>query len=304
MALSPRFLSKGGYVAVQLAAQLSTFEVGDRLPPVKQLAQDLNSSNGTVQAAFAELSDLGAITLHARGRLGTFVESIDYPKLWSAAGGRSISIGMPMPYSLRYEAIASGLQSSFAAHDLPISMMFQRGAANRMRSLVDGHADFVLTSRLATTSAPPQVHVVHDYGPGTYVGSHGLVIARGRDRHDVSLRVGVDHSSPDQVTLTRRYFGDLPPEREIEVSYHQLATHFVTGRIDATVWNLDEVGAHLQVPIDIYPLDITDVGNTNAVVLAPHEVTQMPRAALRALTDPTVTDVYTRVLQGRELPTY
>ena len=35
-----------------------------------------------------------------------------------------------------------------------------------------------------------------------------------------------------------------------------------------------------------------------------HEVTQMPRAALRALTDPTVTDVYTRVLQGRELPTY
>lgn len=304
VALSTRFMSKGGYVAVQLAALLSTFDVGDRLPPVKELAERLESSNGTVQAAFAELRDLGAITLNARGRLGTFIASIDYMKLWNAAGGRSISIGMPMPYSLRYEAIASGLQSSFSANDLPVSMLFQRGAGHRIRSLVDGHADFVLTSRLAAGSAPEGVHVIHDYGPGTYVGSHGLIIAKGRDRTDPTLRIGVDHSSPDQVTLTRQHFGQLPPEREIEVSYHQLATHLVTGRIDATIWNLDEVGAHLRVPIDIYPLDIADAGNTHAVVLASQEVGRVPRAALQALVDPTVTDVYTRVLEGRELPTY
>lgn len=209
-----------------------------------------------------------------------------------------------MPYSLRYEAIASGLQASFAAHELPVSVMFQRGASQRVRAMVDGHADFVLASRLASTSVPEGVHVVHDYGPGTYVGSHGLVIARGRDRNDPTLRIGIDHASPDQVALTRQYFGDLPPEREIEVSYHQLATNLVTGRIDATVWNLDEVSAHLQVPIDIYPLDIADVGNTNAVVLATQERSSLPKAALLALTDPTVMDVYARVLAGRELPTY
>ncbi|MGJ3507355.1 YhfZ family protein [Enemella sp. A6] len=300
MGLQEQFMSKEGRIAVRLAALLSTMRVGERLPAVKQVAAELEASNGTIQGALTQLTDLGAVQLKPRGRLGTFIEALDYPLLWEASGGRSISIGTPMPYSLRYEAMASALQASFADAGIPLSLMFQRGSTERARSVMDGHTDFALMSRLAAESS--ELNTIRDFGPNTYVGSHGLIITRGRDRHDPTLRVGVDSKSTDQVTLTARYFPDLDDERLVDVSYHQLAGHFDSGLIDATVWNLDEVSDHLRVPIDIYPLPEIE-GNTNAV-LVHHHSNVIPWPVRRAIDSPLAMTVFAEVLAGKRPPTY
>jgi DNA-binding transcriptional regulator YhcF (GntR family) len=51
---------------------------GTRLPPIRQLADDLGLAGGTVARAYRELEDQGLIT--TRGRHGTFVQTPSAPR--------------------------------------------------------------------------------------------------------------------------------------------------------------------------------------------------------------------------------
>ena len=59
--------------AVLAALATGDLRPGDRLPTVRQLAGDLGVAPGTVQRAYAELEEDGA--LESRGRRGTFARA-------------------------------------------------------------------------------------------------------------------------------------------------------------------------------------------------------------------------------------
>ena len=59
--------------AVLAALATGDLRPGDRLPTVRQLAGDLGVAPGTVQRAYAELEEDGA--LESRGRRGTFART-------------------------------------------------------------------------------------------------------------------------------------------------------------------------------------------------------------------------------------
>ncbi len=74
--------------AVLTALATGELRPGDRLPTVRQLAGDLGVAPGTVQRAYAELEEDGA--LESRGRRGTFartptVSAASSPSLSAAA---------------------------------------------------------------------------------------------------------------------------------------------------------------------------------------------------------------------------
>lgn len=62
-----------------------TLGPGERLPPVRALAEQLGLAVNTVAKSYRELEDAGLVV--GRGRLGTFVAEI-LPARPSAAGGR------------------------------------------------------------------------------------------------------------------------------------------------------------------------------------------------------------------------
>ena len=62
-------------IRAQIASMVASGVLADgtRLPPIRQLADDLGLAGGTVARAYRELEDQGAIV--TRGRHGTFVQA-------------------------------------------------------------------------------------------------------------------------------------------------------------------------------------------------------------------------------------
>src|SRR5690625_645298 len=271
-------MSKAGTVAHRMAAGLASSSVGDRMPTTQELCERHRVGKGTIQAALALLEEVGAVEIRSRGSLGTFITAIDHGLVWELAGSGAIPIAMPLPYSRRYEGLATGLHAAFERLGVPCTLMFVRGSANRARAIHQERADFAVMSRFAA-DADRDLEVIRDFGPHTYVGAHGLVVVADRDPDDPELRLAVDPTSADQRALTDQRFPDLAPERRVQVSYNQLSRYFADGLVDATVWNLDEIDMHISVPVTAYPLDgVDDRATTSAVVVARRNAAPAPTA--------------------------
>ena len=117
-------LSKQGQVITALASQLLASKPGDSIQRVQDYAVSLDTSVGTIHSSLNYLQSIGAATLEGRGRLGTFVQGLDYPLLWSLAIRRPIVGAMPLPYTRRLEGLATGIRSQFDRPHLNLDLRF------------------------------------------------------------------------------------------------------------------------------------------------------------------------------------
>ncbi|HEY0188065.1 MAG TPA: GntR family transcriptional regulator YhfZ [Cellulomonas sp.] len=303
------FLSRNGLAAMQLARRLLALPVGDQLPRVRDMAVDLGCGNGTIQVALELLEQSGAITTRSRGHLGTFLEGADRAMLWELGGLGTLAVAMPLPYSRRYEGLASGLRCAVDQAGLPMSLSYMRGSLDRVAAVVEGRIDVAVTSGLAfdliRSEAP--IALLADLGTQTYVSEHGLVLADGHDETEPGLRVGVDRSSVDQVHLVAQLFAGRTDVSYVEVSYNQLDRAFADGEVEATVWNLDEIDQHLSAPVSVRPLAdglVDGSRNTNAVLVVREGTDRVPPALLAQVDLDLVRTVIQEVLHGRRIPSY
>src|SRR5262245_59207741 len=200
-------LSKYGLVVTELAQTLLAAVPGRRSRRVQEYAEQFQVSVGTVQAALEYVQASGAARLEARGRLGTYVSELNYPLLWSLALHRPIIGAMPLPYSLRFEGLATGIRSLFALQPIDLDLRFMRGAAQRLQGLASYECDWALVSRFAAETASAHGFVVDTVmllGPETYMANHVLLL---RSAHATGLRdgmrIGVDFQSTDHVYMVR-----------------------------------------------------------------------------------------------------
>ncbi|AXK33221.1 GntR family transcriptional regulator [Streptomyces armeniacus] len=306
-----RFLTRNGLAARQLAALLLHHEPDSRLPRLRDFAGELKVGNGTVQTGLQLLEEAGAIETKARGHLGTYLIRADRALLWRLAGLGTLLAAMPLPYSHRYEGLATGLRAAFEQSGAPFAITFMRGAATRLSALLEGKVDLVVLSRFAADRvlAEHPVRLLADLGPATYVGAHGLLLRRGVPLETAGLRVAMDSSSEDLRALASRAFGRRDDIAWIEASYMQLRDLFARGEVDATVWNLDEVRDHLGPDIDVLPLgdEITRdlaLRNSRAAVISRAEGTRALDAVRESLDFSLVTGIQSEVLRGERVPLY
>lgn len=307
-----RFLTRNGLAARQLAALLLGHEPDTRLPRVRDLAEELGCGNGTVQAALRLLEEAGAIETAARGHLGTFLVSSDRSVLWRLSGLGTLLAAMPLPYSRRYEGLATGLRTAFDEAGTPFAITFMRGSNARTTALLEGKVDLVVLSRFAADRLieehPGELTLVVDLGPGTYVGAHGLLLREGASLDAPGLRVAVDHASEDQM-LAERVFAGRPDVEWVESSYMQLADLFAQKQADVTVWNLDEAQGRGSLHAQVVPLDdeiARDLAlrNSSAAVIGRTASATALHAVRDALAPSRVTELQSEVLRGDRMPLY
>ncbi|MFJ9031193.1 GntR family transcriptional regulator YhfZ [Streptomyces sp. NPDC102274] len=306
-----RFLTRNGLAARQLAVLLLNHEPETRLPRVRDFAVELGVGNGTVQAALQLLENAEAIETTARGHLGTFLIRSDRSILWRLSGLGTLLAAMPLPYSRRYEGLATGLRSAFEEAGAPFAITFMRGAGARTTALLEGKVDLVVLSRFAADRLIEDhpVELVADLGPATYVGAHGLLLRRGSDPETPGLRVAVDHASEDQRMLAERAFAGRSDIEWIEASYMQLRELFEHNLADATIWNLDEAQGLLGTSVDVLPLgdEVTrdlSLRNSRAAIIGRTEGTKALGAVRESLDLSVVTTLQAEVLRGERTPTY
>lgn len=317
--ISP-FLSKQGQTVIELARLLLTRQPGQELERIHDYAARFGVGAGTVQAALRYIQEAGAVDLQMKGHLGTFIGRIDYPLLWSITGQEYMVGTMPLPYSRRYEGLATGLHQAFKQARVRLNMMFSRGSTNRLLTLAGGMCDFVVLSRFAFDVAlrdGMEIVEVVALGPETYVGQHVVLLRDpAREQIEDGMRVGVDPQSIDQAELTRQACQGKDVEF-VETSYMHLAAALQRGELDAAVWNRDDFSLaergtfqatpswHFKtVPLSLLEASPGMIGNTEAVVVANRNHAHL-KNPLRAIIDTAlVCHIQRQVMEGQVLPAY
>jgi len=309
--LDDRLLNKNGRAAVMIARELFDWQVGTQILRVADYAQKFQVGNGTIQGALHVLVEMGAIQLETRGQFGTFLAGIDRNQARSVAVLGPLLGSIPLPYSRRYEGLATALYEVAARRGTPISLNFMRGGSTRVDALMRGQVDFTVISAMAfdlVKQTGAGLTAVAELPEGTYVGDHAILMADAAARGIADgMTVGVDPTSIDQVELTRAECGDRHIA-VVEAPYTVLLDKLLRREIDAVIWNADEVQVR-HPDISVRPLQ-SEAGrnlsrrHTRAALVARadrHGVVEL----LREVMDPAaLSAVQTEVLTGTRLPSY
>ncbi|MTI94752.1 MAG: hypothetical protein FH749_04570 [Firmicutes bacterium] len=302
-------LSKNGRVILALAREFLACKPGDRIGTVEHYSQKYNIGRGTVQSALKFLQSIGAVHLESRGHLGTYLEGMSHKKLWEVADYGVIMAVMPLPYSKRYEGLATGLFMAFEEADLPFSLAFMRGASKRLEALELGKYNLAVLSKLAARleiQKGTPIEIIHEFGVQSYVSDH-VVIFRddAREQIEPGMRVAVDPASVDQTILTCYECEGIEVDY-VETSYAQILHKLAENQIDAAVWNLDEV---VERKLNYQPLrnrKSQEVAREDTTaVLAVHRDEKVLGNVLRRLVNMEgIEAIQRQVISGELIPSY
>ncbi len=239
-----QLMSKNGRVTMLLAREMIGYHEGYRIKTVGEYAESFGMGRGTVQSALKFLQEAEAIGLESRGHLGTYIDKIDYKKLWSISDLGTVMGVMPLPYSKRYEGLATGFYKTFEKGKVPFSLAFMRGANKRIEALNLGKYNFAIISKLAARleiERSSSIEVIHEFGEGSYVGNHVIIFRDGGIKEITDgMRVAQDPASIDQFILTS-YECEGKNVEYVTTPYNQILQKLKNNEIDAAIWNVDEI---------------------------------------------------------------
>lgn len=301
--------SRSGRATAELARDLLTREVGDRLPTISEYARRLGVGNGSIDKSLRLLQDHGAIQIEARGHLGSFVQARDIAGLWSASGGSPFEAAVPRPTSLEFEGLVAGLLAAFARNRIPLTPLFISGSRRRLELLLDGRVQFTVVSEFAANQAMrehPVTIAVRLSDESYYPAGSILIITRSDlDHPQAAEKVAIDLSSHDHETLTRTQFGNRPI---VDVPYSLIPDRVADGSVDAAVWHRTSRSAlggaaHLRFhPVD-HPTTQDALRRMARGVIVARADDRETLAVLAAVVDPAAVGVVqSEVRGGRYVP--
>ncbi|MCG8641714.1 MAG: hypothetical protein MI862_18430, partial [Desulfobacterales bacterium] len=263
------------------------------------------------QSALKFLQETKAVKLESRGHLGTFIKKVDYQRLWEISDLGVIMAVMPLPYSKRYEGLATGFYKAFEQGKIPFSLAFMRGATKRIEALTLGKYNFAIISKLAAIlemERSSNIEIVHEFSPGSYVGNH-VIIFRDKSLNQIEneMKVALDPSSTDQIILTS-YECEGKDVEYVETPYHQILQKLKNNEIDAAIWNIDEI-AEKHLDFNICPLvnpktKEIDNEDTIATIVASKNNVEFTNILKRFINMDEVEEIQRKVINQEIIPLY
>lgn len=150
---------------------------------------------------------------------------------------------MPLPYSIAYEGLATGLYISFNENHTPFSMAYMRGGMNRMRALGDDLYSFAIVSKLAADEKIREdnsIEIICEFKNRTTSNEYIVLLNKKFNNIEDGIRVAVDTSSVEHEILTK-YECSGKKVIIVDVPYNQILNQLECGNIDATLWKKDEL---------------------------------------------------------------
>jgi len=307
--MSETFLTKKGLAIRYLASDLIQMKQGDRLPVISEYQEKFKASRGTIQNGLNFLKERRAIVCENRGQLGTFLVDIDYNILQTYAISGPVPGTMPLPYSKRYEGLATGLYAAFEKQDMRLNLAYVRGAKERVRLVCTDAYRFAIVSRFAAKeaiSAGEPVQVAVDFGNHTYLSQHVLLFADPEKKQiENGMKIGIDYSSHDQYSLIQRLTSGLQLEL-VEMPAYQLLQALQTGKVEAGVWNYDEIVDKGYQGLNYVFLDAVQEQSdmSAAVMICKREDAEMMAIIENSALQNEVLEVQSQVLSGEKTPHY
>jgi hypothetical protein len=299
-----------------LKRRLATFFLGvdveERLPSVRDLARENQSSVGSISNAINELEELGAIQIERRGHLGSFVNSRSQGVLWTIAEQGPMVIGFPLTSSLRFSGLATGLKKLLSDAGIEVYLIFIRGSRTRIQALREGRCHAVMMSEFAADKLCTDEEEIQLRLPAeSYVARHKVFYRTPLLGKERSLRVAIDRDSIDLACIAELEFADQPVEF-IPLPYVLIHRQLVDGHIDAAVWSSDDMHGYLSQQhgqIFDQPLSestISQIGLTDtSAALVAHASSLSVHAVISSVLNPDqIVEIQQKVLAGEIDPEY
>lgn len=299
--------SKNGIATYTLAREFIKYHVGDKIPTVSELSETFDLARGTVQNAVKLLQQSDAIRIESKGHVGSYLMKKNMTILLEFAGISSIVGVMPLPYSKRYEGLASGLLVTMENHyNIPASMAFMRGAKNRISMLISNRYDFAIISRSAAEQIIKEhdnILIVMSFGKNSYLSEH-VIIFKDDQMKEIQdgMRVGIDYDSVDQRVLTEKVCAGKNVDY-VHLDYSRIVERVVNGEIDAAIWNKDEI-IEKFMKVNYTELNGYDSATDEAVMVVSKEESEMVELLKNIIDPQTVVNIQKLVLEGKVTPSY
>lgn len=306
--LFENFYSKKGIIIQKLAEKLLFVEVNERIPKVGDFSEEFKVGRGTIQTALKKLEEAKCIKLESRGHLGTFLRSKNVSYLLKYSGAGRVTGVMPLPYSRKYEGLATGLTSQFEQLNLSLNIAFMRGAKLRLEGVKEGRYDFALVSKLSAIediAEKDNLTIVLSFGEKTYVSDHAIIFSDPSKKNiEDGMKIGIDYFSTDQKILIQEETKNKNVTY-VELNYMHLLEHLKANTIDATVWNTDEIDTTL---FHIEPLSslkaIQYEKQINEAVCVIRKDNKKIEYILNLLSMQTIIEIQSQVERGNVIPKY
>ena len=299
--------SVNGLATMELAKIFLTINVGDKIPTVTEFNEKIGAARGTIQNSIKLLQKEKAIVLESRGHLGTFLIEKSTQILLEFSGITSIVGVMPLPYSKRYEGLATGLIMEMTnAYNLPVSLAYMRGAHNRVNMLLSDRYDYAIVSKYAALEMKKRninIEIIKSFGDYSYL-SHHVIVFHDLDKREIEdgMKIGIDEDSVDQSELTMRLCQGKNVEF-IPIEYSKVLEKTMNGEIDAAVWNEDEITDKL-VKINYQQINMAQTTDTEAVLVVDASKKELSKLLLDMIDVDEVLYYQKLVLEGRLMPRY
>lgn len=254
---------------VGLSKDILGREIDDNLDTITNYSVHLELSLGTIQKALKELTDRKVIDLKKKGKYGTVIENIDYKKLLGALKVDYLLCVMPITYSQRYKKIMDNITNSLKI-PIPLYFSHMRGGYVRLKLIEEEVYHFGVVSKLAAQNAIDSgfdLEIIEQFGPRTYVTKHVIL----KRKNGEMVNVGKDPESNDHIFLTNFNFQKNENIKFIDIKYSEVIENLIDGKIDAAIWNYDDV-LDKMVHLEKHGIVIEELNENEGNLLATESV--------------------------------
>ncbi|MBP1990428.1 GntR family transcriptional regulator YhfZ [Paenibacillus eucommiae] len=309
MKSNERLLTRFGYAAQEIATRMIEIEVGEQIPRISDLSEEFGMGRGTVQEAFKVLESSGALKLVSRGHLGTYIVEKNIHLLLQMSGVNKFVGAMTLPYSKRFEGLATGLCHCFEELGFTLNFTFTRGAEQRIDALSERKIDFAIVSRLAADlylTQHNELEIAFSFGLKSFVSLHTILLNDPLlDYIQDGMRIGIDSLSISQRELTFAEFKDFDVTY-VEQNYLHLPEMLRSKQIDALIWNRDEINpSYSMKQVNLRtPLAIEKAEGIGEAVCFVHAKNIAIKKVLEMLTIDEIVSIQQLVEKGEMSPRY
>jgi hypothetical protein len=255
--------SKISDLTKKIARELLKCKIGMKIPTTPELAHKFSVGFGTIDKAMTALKEMDAIKVQPKGQMGTYLLEKNSAALWSIMDSGPIRGSIPIPNTLEFQGLATGLKESLREKKVDCSFSFKNGATLRVNELLNHQCDFVLLSYQAAVSVCEKhndLKIIGTFHDKSYYGDIIILTRKNASKEVKDWRIGIDETSLDNIAFTNDLF---EKNQKVKVMYMHIPYLIADGVIDAAVWHSSQlVPTKLIETLTFCPVDydVTEKG--------------------------------------------
>lgn len=233
--------SKISDLTKKIAKELLKCKIGMKIPTTPELAHKFSVGFGTIDKAMTALKEMDAIKVQPKGQMGTYLLEKNSAALWSIMDSGPIIGSLPLPNTLEFQGLASGLKESLREEKVDCSFSIKNGATLRINELLNHQCDFVLLSNQAAVRVCEKhknLKIIGLLDDKSYYGDIIVLCRKDASREVKDWRIGMDETSLDHIAFTDDLF---EKNTKVNVMYMHIPYLIADGVIDAAVWHSSQL---------------------------------------------------------------